>query len=145
MSGHVASAGDQRFRQDFESGRLAPSAFDHRAHVRLAYVYLAERDTEGAVERMRDGLRAFLAHHGIDPAKYHETMTRAWILAVRHFMERSPQAESADDFIDGNPRLLDGKIMLTHYSAGLLFSPDARARFVEPDLDDIPRHERPRE
>ena len=94
--------------------------------------------------RMRDGLRAFIAHHGIDPAKYHETMTRAWILAVRHFMELSPEAESAEDFIDRNPRLLDGKIMLTHYSAGLLFSPEARARFVEPDLDAIPRHERPR-
>ena len=144
MSGHAASAEDQRFREDFESGRLAPSAFDHRAHVRLAYVYLAAHDVEAAVERMRDGLRAFLAHHAIDPAKYHETMTRAWILAVRHFMELSPEAQSADDLIDRNPRLLDGKIMLTHYSAGLLFSPEARARFVEPDLEAIPRHERPR-
>jgi len=32
--------------------------------------------------------------------------------------------------------------MLTHYSAGLLFSADARARFVDPDLEEIPRHER---
>ena len=143
MSGHGVSARDAGLREDFESGRLAPSAFDHRAHVRLAYVYLAEHDVEAAVELMRGGLRAFLAHHGIDPAKYHETMTRAWILAVRHFMELSPQAESADDFIDRNPRLLDAKIMLTHYSAGLLFSPAARAGFVEPDLDAIPRHERP--
>jgi hypothetical protein len=31
--------------------------------------------------------------------------------------------------------------MLTHYSAQLLFSDGARARFVEPDLDQIPRHE----
>jgi hypothetical protein len=28
--------------------------------------------------------------------------------------------------------------MLTHYSASVLFSPDARAVFVEPDLDPIP-------
>ena len=145
MNGHGLSAGDRLFREAFESGRLAPSAFDHRAHVRLAYVYLAEHDVEAAVDRMRAGLRAFIAHHAIDPAKYHETMTRAWILAVRYFMELSPEAESADDFIDRNPRLLDGAIMLTHYSAGLLFSPEARAGFVEPDLDAIPRHERPRE
>ena len=32
-------------------------------------------------------LHAFLACHGITPAKYHETITRAWILAVRHFMD----------------------------------------------------------
>jgi len=30
--------------------------------------------------------------------------------------------------------------MLTHYSAELLFSPEARAGFVEPNLDPIPRH-----
>jgi hypothetical protein len=31
--------------------------------------------------------------------------------------------------------------MLTHYSAEVLFSPEARARFVEPDLEKIPRHD----
>jgi hypothetical protein len=37
--------------------------------------------------------------------------------------------------------LLDTRIMLTHYSAELLFSDAARADFVEPNLDPIPRHE----
>jgi hypothetical protein len=59
---------------------------------------------------------------------------------VDHFMHRSPDSRCADDFIDRNPVLLDSKIMLTHYSAGLLFSEAARAEFVEPDLDPIPRH-----
>jgi hypothetical protein len=40
-----------------------------------------------------------------------------------------------------NPILLDSKIMLTHYSAEVLFSPEARARFVEPNLESIPRHD----
>jgi hypothetical protein len=79
--------------------------------------------------------------NGIDPGKYHETLTRSWILAVRHFMDRAPAAASADAFIAANPMLLDSKIMLTHYSASVLFSPDARARFVEPDLEAIPRHD----
>ena len=138
---HALSDDDRRFRADFESGALLPAAFDHRAHVRLAYVYLAGGDTDAAVDRMRAGLRAFLSRHGIDPSKYHETMTRAWVLAVRHFMASSPGAASADVFIDANPRLLDRRIMLTHYSAGLLFSSEARAQFVEPDLDGIPRHD----
>jgi hypothetical protein len=30
--------------------------------------------------------------------------------------------------------------MLTHYSADLLFSDQARANFVEPNRDPIPRH-----
>ena len=137
---HELSTSDREFRMAFEAGAFAPADFSHRAHVRLGYVYLAGSDVERAVEQMRTALLAFLAHHGIPATKYHETLTRAWILAVHHFMHRSPEAANADDFIDRNPLLLDTKIMLTHYSAGLLFSDAARAAFVEPDLDPIPRH-----
>lgn len=140
MSMHELSDDDLAFRAAFEAGAFAPADFSHRAHVRLAYVYLAGSGVEPAVERMRAALVSFLAHHGIPAAKYHETLTRAWILAVHHFMHRTPAAASADDFIERNPLLLDTRIMLTHYSAGLLFSDAARARFVEPDLDPIPRH-----
>lgn len=115
--------------------------FDHRAHIRLAYVYLVENDAETALALMRAGLLAFLQHHEVDVSKYHETITRAWILAVRHFMELSPACRSADTFIESNPTMLDTKIMTTHYSVESLFSEEARAQFVEPDLDPIPRHE----
>lgn len=137
---HQISSDDRRFLADLETGALEPARFDHRAHVRAAYIYLAEHEPDRAADRMRDTLRTFLRHHGIDVSKYHETITRAWILGVRHFMESSPFTPSADAFIDANPRLLDAKIMLTHYSATLLFSPRARAEFVEPDIEPIPRH-----
>ncbi len=137
---HTVSALDHTFRGDFEAGRITPSQFDHRAHVRLAYVFLTEGSVDAAAELMRTALLGFLERHHIDPAKYHETLTRSWILAVRHFMERTPAAVSADAFIAANPVLLDSRIMLTHYSASLLFSPGARARFVGPDLEAIPRH-----
>ncbi|HYV19743.1 MAG TPA: hypothetical protein VFC25_12025 [Verrucomicrobiae bacterium] len=138
---HSLSPDDRRFSDDFASGRIEPAAFDHRAHIRLAYILLAEHDTETALTSMRDALQAFIRHHNVPVAKYHETLTRAWILAVRHFMATSPAAASAAEFIAHNPRMLDAKIMLTHYSAEVLFSPEARARFVEPDLEKIPRHE----
>jgi hypothetical protein len=139
---NALSADDRRFRGDFEAGTIPAAQFDHRSHVRLAYTYLAEHDVETATTQMRTALLGFLKHHGINPSKYHETMTRAWILAVRHFMETAHPSTSADIFIDANPRLLDAKIMMTHYSAGLLFSPQARSEFVEPDLGPIPRHDR---
>jgi hypothetical protein len=138
---HSLSLLDRAFLSDFEEGRIAPSEFDHRAHVRLAYVYLTERSVDEAAAMMRDALLAFLQRHGIESSKYHETLTRSWILAVRHFMERTPDAASADAFLANNPPLLDSKIMLTHYSARLLFSAEARARFVEPDLQAIPPHD----
>lgn len=137
---HRLDPEDRQFRDDFEACRLAPEDFDHRAHVRLAYAYLVEMEDEAALSSLRTALRRFLDHHGVPPSKYHETMTRAWLLAVRHFMETSSGVLSADAFIDANPKLLDPEIMLTHYSADLLFSKTARADFVEPDLEDIPRH-----
>jgi hypothetical protein len=137
---HLASPDDLQFRSDFEALVFPKTEFKHREHLRLAYVYLAEHDTEAALERMRATLHAFIAHHGIDFSKYHETLTRAWILAVRHFMERTPGTSCFDDLIRAHPVMLDSKIMLTHYSTELLFSPEARAGFVEPDRDPIPRY-----
>jgi hypothetical protein len=138
---HQLSAADRDFVRRFEACELAPASFDHRAHVRLAYAYLVAQDTEKATAAMKRALTDFLQHNGVEPSKYHETMTRAWILAVRHFMQKSGAAASADEFIDANSQLLDTKIMLTHYSADLLFSDTARKEFVEPDISVIPRHD----
>jgi hypothetical protein len=137
---HLLSPSDRAFRTEFEAGTFPPAAFGHRAHVRLAYVYLADHDTDVAHQRMQNALVAFLRYHGVDVSKYHETMTRAWIMAVRHFMEISPGSGSSEAFMEHNPRLLDSKIMMTHYSAEVLFSDEARARFVEPNLSPIPRY-----
>lgn len=136
---HQASPDDLDFLRDFEACRVSPKDFDHAAHVRLAYIYLCEHSVEAATERMKEALLRFLGHLGVGPGKYHETITRAWIMAVAHFMRRSEPCASADAFMAGSPQLLDSKIMLTHYSAELLFSPEARASFVAPDIQEIPK------
>jgi hypothetical protein len=140
MTTHQISADDRAFVAAFERCEIAPEAFDHASHVRLAYAYLCDHPTEAAAERMKTSLLAFLAHVGVGAAKYHETITRAWIMAVAHFMAQSAPCASAEAFIAANPRLLDSKIMLTHYSAALLFSTEARQNFVDPDIQSIPKH-----
>jgi len=134
---HTPNDADRAFRRAFEALAVAPADFNHAAHLRLAYVYLAEGDTETAVQRMRDALLAFLDHHGVPRAKYHVTLTRSWILAVRHFMNRAPST-SAEDFLARHPMLMDSRVMLRHYSADRLYSAPAREAFVEPDLAPIP-------
>ena len=131
---------DLAFKTQVESCTFPVADFNHRAHVRLAYIYLAEHDVGASSEQMRETLKRFLVCNGVDPSKYHETLTKAWILAVHHFMNKTGSAPSADAFMDKNPDMLDTKIMMTHYSAEILFSDEARAGFVEPDLDPIPRH-----
>ena len=138
---HKTSPADETFRESFESGQIAPPDFDHRAHIRLAYVYLVGGSTEKAYVDMRTALHSFLARNGIDVSKYHDTLTRAWVMAVRHFMEKTESCESADELVDRNPEMLDSKIMLSHYSAEVLFSEEARSKFVEPDIESIPRYD----
>lgn len=134
----TTSHDDQTFRQQMESGAFPAADFNHRAHLRLAYVYLCESNPDTATDQMRDTLNHFLIHNNVDPAKFHETLTKAWILAVKHFMDRAGSATSADDLIDRHPQMLDTQIMLTHYSAERLFSETARNKFVAPDIERIP-------
>lgn len=137
MSHHTASPEDLEFRAAFERLEIAPAGFSHEAHLRLAYVYLVENDLASAQSRMREVLLAFLAANDIPPEKFHETLTGAWIKAVRHFMDRSPSASFAEFLANSQP-LCDSKVMLTHYSAEVLFSPEARTAYVAPNLEAIP-------
>lgn len=131
---------DLAFKNQMERCGFPVSDFNHRAHIRLAYIYLTDNNAEKSPERMRDTLRRFLHHNGVDPSKYHVTLTKAWTLAVHHFMNKTGRAASADEFIEKNPEMLDTNIMMTHYSEEVLFSDMARVSFVQPNLDPIPRY-----
>lgn len=136
------SSSDRAFSRRFRTAELDASEFGHRAHVRVAHTYLCEGGVEQACNRMRSGLRASLERRGLPAERYHETLTRSWLLAVRHFMRRAQGTTSFKELIGLCPALLDTGIMLTHYSRATLFSAAARAAFAEPDLDPIPRYER---
>lgn len=139
---HQASAEDRRFIEVLEAFQIAPGEFDHCSHLRMAYTYLCDHDAATAMGKVRTVIHGLLTHQGIDPAsKYHETMTQAWILAVRHFMYLTPSTASAQEFLRANPRLLNSKIMDSHYSNEVLHSSDARTGFVAPDLAPIPQHD----
>jgi hypothetical protein len=64
---HALSSKDERFRDEFSAGTVSPATFDHRAHVRLAYIFLTGHDADRATELMRSALVAFLDHHGMTP------------------------------------------------------------------------------
>ena len=41
---HASSPEDLDFMRRFEAAEVSPEDLDHRAHLRLAYVYLVESD-----------------------------------------------------------------------------------------------------
>ncbi len=131
-------ASDREFLHAFERCDIAPENFRHRDHVRLAYVYLTQHDADTTLTEIRSGLQRFLAHAGAPPATYHETITRAWVLAVEHFMHETAPTSSFEQFAAAAPRLFAPGAMETHYTRERLWSDEARTRFVEPDLQRIP-------
>jgi len=124
---------DAEFLRRFEERSL--DSFTHRDHIRVAYAYARRGGTAAAVAGARR-IRA-LAEAAGDHDKYHETITVAWARVIAHLVERGAPSSFAA-FVAGHPQLEDRGLLRAHYSAELLFSAEARARFVEPDLLALP-------
>jgi len=136
---HLYSIEDDKFKQQVEGCSIAVSEFNHRAHVRLAYIYLVKNSTDSSNHLMRETINKLLKYNNIEPSvKYHETLTKAWLLAVSHYMQNTESSFSADDFINENPQLLDNELIMRHYSKQRLYSDNARNKYMEPDLAPIP-------
>ena len=137
---HQISPQDTIFLQAFEACDITLDNFHHKEHIRLAYILLVQNDIDTAYLNLKRMLQRYLEHNAVPSEKYHVTMTRAWLLAVLHFMYKSAGSVSSEDFISQNDILLDTEIMFSHYSRELLLSDEARMAFVEPDLERIPIH-----
>jgi hypothetical protein len=133
---------DDDLMRQFEDGSLPFDQWIHRAHVRVAYLYLTRHPFELAVEKMRSGIRAYNSVHNVpdEPTRgYHETMTGAWLRIIYATMQIYGPANSSDNFVDDQPQLREKKNLRLFYSPELIMSPAAKREFLEPDLAPLPR------
>src|SRR5262245_21123791 len=128
---------DDDFVRAFESGALANSAFHHRDHLRLAWLYLRRDGPERGMEHVLDGIRHFAVAHSAGD-RFHETLTRFWVRLMQHLLEAFPGMEHFDDLLARFPAALDKSIVYRHYSTAALGSPAARHGWVAPDLLPLP-------
>jgi len=116
----------------FEAGDVLPAAFGHRAHLRVAWVYLREAPSvEAAVDHMRSAIRRVAAAAGASQ-KYHETITVLWMRLPADVRSQSASGELADA-LHAYPELADKDLPLRFYTPERLFGDEARAGWVEPD------------
>jgi len=121
---------DQAFIDAFTAGQLDPGGFDHRAHLRAAFLLLGNAPFLEACMAMRDGLQALAAR--LDkPDLYHETVTMAFMALVAERMPATPVAW--ESFIAQNPALCERGLLDGWYSKALLASNTARRTFAMPD------------
>jgi len=130
----MSIAADCRFVRAFERGEIPNRDFHHRDHLRLAWFYLAESgSTDEACARVGAAIRKFASGAGASH-KYHETMTVFWVKTLALARDRLPAGADLDDALRADSGLLDKALPLAYYSRERLFSAQARATWVEPDL-----------
>src|SRR5689334_16033716 len=122
----------------FEDCTLPREEWTHAAHLTVALWHLLEFDWPEAVARVRRGIKRYNAAHGIvttPTGGYHETLTLFWLRTVRAFLEAERnEARALVRLANALTASADRGLPLAHYTRALLFSPEARAGWVEPDL-----------
>lgn len=140
---HQVSTQDSEYLKRFASCEVPLSEFHHKEHIRLAYTLLSQNDTDDvdkAYVELKSLLQNYLEHNEVPESKFHVTMTKAWLMAVNHFMHSSAPSTDFENFISKNEMLNDKDIMFSHYSREVILSDEARADFVSPDIEHIPTH-----
>ena len=134
MPPEAVTLDDVTLLREFERGTLPPSAFHHREHVRVAWLYLKAQPPLTALDRFAEGLKRFAAAQG-HAGLYHETITWAYLLLIRERMEREGSGATSEEFAERNPDLLAWKpsILDRYYRPETLGSELARRVFVLPD------------
>jgi hypothetical protein len=139
------SATDAEFLAAFEARSLPFTEWTHRAHVKVALLYLRAFGFDGALEKMRAGVRAYNAAHHVPEGPtsgYNETTTVAFLHLVAATMaayEEALPAPTADAFCDAHPQLMTRHALRLFYSPQRRMDPRAKIQFVEPDLAPLPR------
>jgi hypothetical protein len=136
---------DSELLRRFETQAIPHAEWRHRDHLKVAYLYLTRHDFDTAATRMREGIQALNASHGGEDSLavgYHETLTIAWLTVVAAMIAEYGPGASADEFLDSQPQLCQKNLLRMFYSRDRIMTPEAKARFVEPDLAPLPRKRR---
>ena len=117
---------------------LLNQLFRHRDHLRFAHYRLLRNGWPFALDAVSEQIARFARHHG-QPGKFHVTMTQCWVRLVAGALAGEPRKCSFEQLVARHPQLLDKSLPMQYYSRERLFSDAARARWLEPDLCELPR------
>jgi hypothetical protein len=125
----------------FEDTTLPRAEWTHRAHLTVALWYLTQHSGREATARIRTGIKRYNAAKGVlttPTGGYHETLTLFWICMISHFLLFADVSGSLVELTNAMlARIADKDLPLRYYSRERLMSPQARASWVEPDLQPL--------
>lgn len=128
--------GDERFAGLMRDVMANADRFRHRQHVHLTWLAVRRYGRTAAIALVSDWIRRTARYAGA-PQKYNVTVSRAWVELISHHVSHSGAADF-DTFAEGNPALLDKRLLTRFYRPATLASTAARTGWVEPDLAPFP-------
>jgi hypothetical protein len=135
---------DTNLLERFEAQSLPQDQWTHRTHVRVAFLYLSRYKFEDALARIRAGIQALNAVHGVvegPTSGYNETTTHAFLhliaATMRAYGTTHPAADS-ESFCNQHPHLLAKEVLRLFYSPARRLDPRTKTQFLAPDLAPLP-------
>ena len=127
-----------RLVRAFEERTLTKAEWTHAAHLTVGLYYCLHASFGMAKNLMRDGIYWLNDAHGTpntESSGYHETLTVFWMKTIDDFLA----ARGRDAGLAALANALvathdEARLPLEYYTRERLFSPAARAAYIEPDL-----------
>ena len=133
----IKTIDDQTFLTQIENLTLDKIYFNHVGHLRLAWLYLESYETDIAVNKTCQSIKAYAESLGARQ-KFNKTITDA---LVRIMAKRKAGLvnESWSNFIKTNTDLVEDafSVLLQYYSKERLLSEEARLSVVSADIKEI--------
>jgi hypothetical protein len=123
----------------FTALMFSKDEWTHAAHLMVGAWHVDAYGPDDALPRLRTGIRRLNESFGgvnNETSGYHETITAAYVTLLAAYLDACPADQPLAARIE---QLLAGPLaardmLLTFYSRERLYSVEARARWVEPDL-----------
>ena len=131
-----------RIGRGIENLSLPKPEWTHEAHFAAA-IWLYAQAPSAPLAKMRSLIKAYNQATGVpnsDTDGYHETITRASMLATKDFLSRQPVEARVFENVNALLATAYGRPewLLAYWSQETLFSVAARRSWVAPDLQPLP-------
>jgi hypothetical protein len=127
-----AAMSDGDFLAAIESCSYPMSDFHHAEHLRLGWLLLAKTDLASASTHAARTIQRLAQRHG-KAARYHETLTQAWMRLLS-----SHDEQDFCDFLARHGDRASPDLPFRYWRRETLSSDYARSYWVEPDLEPLP-------
>lgn len=97
---------DIDFLSAFEDCTLPKELFNHRGHLRIAWLYLRQYHLNEAIQKTSEGILRYATSLGVAHI-YDEALTREWVCTIQKNM--SEKDTTFDQFIERNQHLFKKK------------------------------------